>query len=269
MTQNLYRNLDLAQVASKVRLFTTNLQDFKLVTPSLARVCLTISGNVPTRDQVRASIADLFKGHASPVVNSFRQLTTAGHMQVVVGFVKTLHEVRDLDTATQKGMKAMASNLLMDEADKSLWEIRKGSSGSQYIVKQGDEDLSELATSLYQRKAGMPTLANVQDEPAAAKEFAAFIDLASEELQHGFVVSSEGDKMLVIAHGDDTPKEISTAQLVQVAHLDAEDYKKAGIEMAASGMDRNAMVEYYKKAYGYSPEYVQQIIEMIDQHAFA
>ena len=266
---NLYRNLDLAEVAGKVRLFTTNLQDFKMVTPSLARVCVTISGNVPPRDQVRASIVDLFKGHAAPVQNSFRQLTTAGHMQVVVGFVKTLHEVRDLDAATQKGMKAMASNLLMDEQDKSLWEIRKGASGTQYIVKQGDEDLSELATSLYSRKAGLPTLANIQDEPASSKEFAAFVDIASEELQYGFVVSSEGDKMTVIAHGEDEAKEISTVQLVQVAHMDADDYKKAGVEMAASGMDRSAMVEYYKKLYGYSPEYVQEIIDMIDQHAFA
>jgi hypothetical protein len=29
------------------------------------------------------------------------------------------------------------------------------------------------------------------------------------------------------------------------------------------------MVEYYKKAYSYSPEYIQEIIKMIDQHAFA
>lgn len=266
---NLYRNLDLTEVANKVRLFTTNLQDFSMLTPSLARVCVTLSGDIPPRDQVRASLAELFKGHAAPVADSFRKLTTAGSMTTVVGFVKTLHEVRDLEEATKKGMKAMASNLLMDEGDKSLWEIRSGSSGSQYIVKQGDEDLSELATSLYVRKSGLPTLANVQDEPATAREFAAFVDLSSEELQHGFVISQEDGKMTVLAHGEDEVKTITSEQLVQVAHLDADDYKKAGVEVAATGMDKQAMVNYYKKLFHYSPEYVAMIEQVIEDYAVA
>lgn len=265
---NLYRNLDLADLASKVRTFTLNLQDYEMIAPAIARVCVTVSGNAPVKEQVRASLSELFKGLASPVASSFRHLTTAGGMQVLVGFVKSAHEVRAMEDVDQSKMKAMASNLLMDKTDESMWEIRNGSTG-KFLVKQGDEDLAELAQSLHTKKSGLPTLAYVQQLPVLKREFAAWVDIGSEEVQHGYVVESSADKLTVIAHGDDDVSEIEVAQLVEVVNLDGEDIKAYGMELAADGMDRAAMVEYYKKAYGYSPDYVQKIIDMIDQHSYA
>lgn len=265
---NAYRNLDLVEVANKLKLFTLNLQDYKMVSPTLAKVVITMTGQAPVKEQVRASVADLFKGLASPVTASFRQLTNTGSTSVLVGFVKASSEVRSMTDVNKDKMKAMASNLLMDETDQSLWEIRKGSTG-QYLVKQGEEDLSELANSLYARKVGMPTLANVADAEACSKEFAAFIDKNSEEVEHGYVIASEGGTTTILPYGEDEVKTIDSEQLVEVNNLDGEDVKAIGLQMATASMDRNAMVEYYKKAYSYSPDYIQSIIDMIDQHAFA
>lgn len=267
--QNMYRNLDLADLASKIRTFTLNLQDFEMVSPTLARVAVTITGQVPKREQLRASMADLFKGLASPVMSSFRALPNTGSIGVAIGFVKAASEVRSLEDEDKGKYKAMSSNLLMDNTDTSLWEIRKGGAG-QYLIKQGEEDLSELAGMLQVRKAGMPTLAEVASMPTSPKEFAAFVDLASEEVLYGYVVGEEAGKSVVVAFSEDKDVyEVSAAHMIEVIELDGADTKAFGMEMAASGLDRAAMVEYYKKAYSYSPEYIQEIINMIDQHAFA
>lgn len=266
--EKLFRNLDLAKVADRVRTFTTNLQDYQMITPSLARVVLTLTGSMPRREEIRASVAELFKGHAAPVSNSFRELPQTGGTRTVVGFVKASAEVRFMDEKGGK-MKAMASNLMMDETDESMWEIRNGASGN-YLVKQGNEDLSELAYSVKARRIGMPTLSNLESMPAETKEFAAFVDTKIEEVMYGYVVGSVGGKTQVIAYGETDTVDIDNDQLVEVSNLDGEDIKALGIEMAAAvAGDRAAMIEYYKKAYSYDPSYIQKIIEMIDQHAFA
>lgn len=267
--KDLFRNLDLAGVANRVRTFTTNLQDYQMITPTLARVVVTLTGTMPQREELRASVAELFKGHGAPVANSFRELTQLGGIRTVVGYVKASHEVRTMDDFKEKRTKAMASNLLMDETDKSLWEIRKGASG-QYLVKQGNEDLSELAYSIKSKRTGMPMLASLAEMPTEAKEFAAFVDTKIEEVMYGYVVGHEGNKTQVIAYGETEPTLVDSDQLVEVSNLDGEDIKALGIEMAAAvSGDKQAMIEYYRKAYQHSPEYVQKIIEMIDQHAFA
>lgn len=269
--KDLYRNLDLAAIADQVRQYTLNLQDYEMITPTLARVCLTMSGKAPIREEVRASIASLFKGLASPVASSFRELSSTGGLRTFVGFVKASHEVRQIEDVDTTKMKAMASNLLMDETDKSLWEIRNGA-GTKYLVKQGEEDLSELATSLYQKKSGLPTLAHVASVPSEVREFAAYVDTKMEEVQYGYVVASENGNMKIVAYDSDSEDlvDVKPEQLVEVVNLDGEDEKEFGRQLAtAANMDRQAMVEYYRQAYMHSPDYLQKIIDMIDQHAFA
>lgn len=268
--QNLYRNLDLADVASKIRLHTLNLQDYRMISPTVARVVVTLTGQPPVKEQLRASIAELFKDAASPITASFRLLSNGGSIQSIVGYVKTAAAVLPMDTVDQSKYKVMASNLLMDKADETLWEMRSGASG-KYLVKQGDEDLSELAYTLNHKKANLPTLAQVECASAEAKEFAAYVDLTLGEVQHGYVVGNDDGKIQVLAFDDEGPEvlDINPEQMVEIVNLDGEDVKQTGLEMAAGPMDRAAMVEYYKKAYSYSPDYIQKIIEMIDQHAFA
>src|SRR5690606_20902696 len=130
--------LDLTDLANKVRTFTLNLQDYDMVTPSLAKVVVTLTGNIPTKEEVRAEMAGLFKDLASPVLNSFREIENTGPIRTIVGFVKTCAAVKDIDGKPVEGMRVVASNILMDEQDKSLWEIRNGATG-KYLVLQGDQ----------------------------------------------------------------------------------------------------------------------------------
>lgn len=263
-----FRNLDLDAVAAKINTFTMNVNDYEMVTPTLARVMLTYTGEVPMQhEEIRAQVAKLFDGLASPVAESFRKVTHG----VIAGFVKTAREVREFDAnlVTAGKMKEMASNLLMDKTDESLWEKKSGASGD-YIVRQGNDDLSKLVHLAHHRQMGQPTFAHLASMPAEQKEFAAFVSSDSEEVEHGYVVASANGKMTVVPYGSDEPVEVQVAQLVEVINLDGEDSKKLGTQMAAEvASDKSAMVEYYRKAYSYAPDYVQMIIDMINQHAFA
>lgn len=265
-----FRNLDLDSLASKATLagFTLNVNDYDMVTPTLARVMLTYTGNVPrSQEEVRASVAALFKGHAAPVAESFRKVTEG----TIAGFIKTSREVREFDSGmvTAGKMKEMAANLLMDKTDESLWEKKSGAAGD-YLVRQGNDDLSGLVHLATHKKLGQPTFAHLASMPAETKEFAAYVSTDSEEVEHGYVVASADGKMTIIPVGAEEGVEVQTAQLVEVINLDGEDAKAAGGVMAAEvAADKGAMIEYYRKMFGYAPDYLQKIIDIINQHAFA
>lgn len=271
---SLYRNADLASIARRVNTFTVSLQDHQMVTPTLARVVLSWTGQQPDRSEVAASIADLFNGLASPVESSFRSLQS-GPVSVAIGFVKANREVKEYTSeiaANQGRYKAMASNLLMDREDQSLWEVHSGSTG-KFLVKKGNEDLSELVHLATARKATLPTLAQVASVPAEVQEFAAFVDPTVQEVMHGYIVGrADGGKVHVLAfEGDGQDQEIPEDLLVEVVNLDGKDQEAAKIKMSAEvAADRGAMVSYYTKLFGsYAPDYLKNVITMIDSHSIA
>lgn len=262
-----FRNLDLDAIASKINTFTLNVNDYEMISPTLARVIITSSGEMPVQEEVRASIARMFQGLASPVSESFRKVTDG----VIAGFVKTAREVREYDEqqVTAGKLKVMAANLLMDTADQTLYEVKESSTG-KYMVRQGDDDLTALVHLACHTKMTQPTFAHLASMPAESKEFAAFVSPESEEVEHGYVLSSEEGKMTVLPYGADTPLEITTSHLVEVCNLDGEDVKAFGTDMAAEvAADKSAMVEYYKKMFNYAPDYVAQVISIINMHAVA
>lgn len=271
---SLYRNADLASIARRVNTFSVSLQDHQMVTPTLARVVLSWTGQQPDRSEVAASIAGLFNGLASPVESSFRSLQS-GPVSVAIGFVKANREVKEYTSeiaANQGRYKAMASNLLMDREDQSLWEVHSGSTG-KFLVKKGNEDLSELVHLATARKATLPTLAQVASVPAEVQEFAAFVDPTVQEVMHGYIVGrADGGKVHVLAfEGDGQDQEIPEDLLVEVVNLDGKDQEAAKIKMSAEvASDRGAMVSYYTKLFGsYAPEYLKSVINMIDSHSIA
>jgi hypothetical protein len=267
-----FRNLDLDSITSRLNSFTMHVNDYQMISPTVARVMINYTGTAPNeQEEIRASIGRVFKGMASPVAESFRKVTEG----VIAGFVKVSREVREYDEATVTAavasgkMKVMAANLLMDKTDESLWEVKEGATG-KYTVRQGNDDLSQLVHLATKTRIGTPTFAHLASVPAEQKEFAAFVSKDSEEVEHGYVVASADGVMSVLPVGADEPVNIEVSQLVEVLNMDGDDTKALGVEMAAGvAGDKAAVVEYYKKAYGYAPDYLQKIMDMINCHSFA
>lgn len=274
MSNNLFPRFDLTAAASRINLFSLNIHDSREITPTLHRVVLSYTGNPPSEpSEIHSQIAKLLDGHGTPVVGSFSSLTRDGEIKSMIGFVKASRPIIEFNEEVKANatgrFKAMASNLLMDKTDESMWEIKSGATG-QYLAKQSHIDMSELVHLATARVHGLPKFGQIASAPVQPREFASFVDKDSEEVMHGFVVASTEDTIKVMCVETSTVIEAGYDQLVEVAELTEEEAKIKGMEMAPEvAASESTMIEYYRKAYPYAPEYVNQIIEMIRMHRFA
>lgn len=270
---NEFRHNFLDKVSASISTFTVNLHDYRMVSPTVARVILSYTGSTPAPDEVRARINKMMDGNAVAIAGSFRELTRAGDVKSLIGFVKASREVLPFDevTASSGKYKALASNLLRQTEDDTLWEIKSGAAG-KYLAKQTAEDLRSLMHLAQATCSGLPKFNQIASlaSNTQPREFAAYVDLNAEEVMHGYVVASSDDKVTVIAKETGESVEIAADQMIHVLDLEGEDAQVAGTQMAAEvAADKGAMIEYYNLAYRYDPAYIQKIIEMIDQHATA
>ena len=284
--RNSFTGFDIDAAAAKLSRFTMNLHDHEMVTDTLAKVILTYSGNLPGREETRACIAKMFDGHAAAVEDSFRPLMQEGEIKSVIGFVRTNREVIPFDPKSKENANyrvvANSTNLMMDKRDESIWEVRKGASGS-YLAKQGNEDLGELVYLAQAHHAGVaPRFAQTASVNADPQEFVAYVSTVSEEVEHGFVIASHQAKaatekaaakpssMMVMPQGGDDPIAITANQVIDIRHLDREDFKKMNVkQIATANVDAGALKEYYRKLYAYAPDYVSSIIKQIEEMSFA
>jgi hypothetical protein len=276
-SNNLFPRFDMSKATASINLFSLNIHDSREVTPTLHRVVLSYTGELPNSpEQIHQQISSLLKGHGAPVVGSFSHLTKSGDIKSLIGFVKAsrpIIEFNDEVKANADGrFKAMASNLLMDKTDESMWEIRSGATG-KYLAKQSHTDMTELVHLATASVFGLPKFSQIEPPAVAVREFASFVDVESEEVMNGFVVASDENGIKVMAFETNEVVEAGYDQLIELNELTPEEATIKGMEMpkeiAADQADPNTMIEYYRKAYPYAPEYVQKIIEMINMHRTA
>ncbi len=264
------KNFDLSNAYARINEFSVNVSDHVMLTPSLAKVVISYTGAIPEQEDFRLAIAKLFKSSASPIAGSFRQIDKLGTKKALIGFLRATTEVRDLEEAKTKGKyRAVASNLLMDETDKSLWEIKTGSGGNQYISRNGNDSFNELVGLATAKMIGCPTIKQVAFVPTMPKEFVAYVCAEAEEMMYGYVVASTENGLEVLPVGEDDTVIVPEDKLVEVLNLDGEDEEVLGPMAATAGVDKNAMIEYYRQAYGHAPDYLSKIIDQINQHAVA
>lgn len=296
--QRLNLNRVIANFDQRADSIVAGLHDFELVSPTLARVIMTF--NAPCRDRETAAlaIAKVFGGKASAVAGSFRPVASMS-LPAMYGFVKLNREVRAYEESAQKQYKAMASNLLMDASDDSLWEVRSGSAGKM-LVRQNQDDLSELMITARVRQHNAPTLATIVTNPVE-REYAAFVDPDSEQVRYGYVLAfgelEDGSEVVEILPNPVTdgldsnesdnqmgdgntiadrmadngePVTVNVAFVVESALLEEADADNFKSFEAPADLHSNAgMKVYYKQLYGYDPAYYAEIEKMIDQHATA
>ena len=274
--QDSYRLFDLDRVASQLARFTVSVHDYTMVSPTVARVILSHTGTVPTQEEIRQKISACFENNAAAIAGSFRQLTANGDIKSAIGFVKMSREVRPFDEneikASAENFKVMASNLLMQKSDNSMWEIKSGASG-KYLAKQTNDDLRELIHLAHNPVNSLPRFSAIASLASITqpREFAAYVDLDAEEVMHGFVVASNDESLTILSRETGETVEVAANQLIQVQDLEGEEQiaLTASPEMQNFGQDAAGMIAYYKLAYRHSPEYVQKLIDMIGQHAYA
>lgn len=266
MTSRLDMGRVFEKYSSKVARVVANVHDFEIITPTLAKVVVNFNTADRTVEEARTAIAAAFENQLIGIEGSFRSLKT--NLQAAVGFMRTNREVKEYKAEMAGKYKTMSSNLLMDPEDQSLWEVKSSPNGNKYIVRQDQEDLSELLVTSSVRGPRTPSLSVLATATVAPNEYLAFVNPRLEEMGYGYVVEDKGEE-LVIASRDGKMminETINKNLIVEAAWLNGNDKFKA-VAAPSNLNNKSAMLEYYKQVFSYSPEYFTKLEEIINSHA--
>lgn len=243
---------------------TVSLTDYQLKSPTLAKVILSFTGH-HTKESIRAAVVEQLDGAASVVENSFRVVSKG----VAVGFLKANREVRAIEpTELKAGYKLVGSNIFMDAKDKSLWSKREGAAGV-YLTRQGHEDLSELLeASQHNNRTDVPKLHHLAIAKAAPSELLAFVT-PEGSMDYGFPVAQKDDRVKVVSFYGRVPSIVSYNDVVSITPVTLDSETKTKIQAGLTRAEKDNAIAYWKALYSYDPDYMQKVIEEVEEDTVA
>lgn len=237
---------------------TVAITDYKVLSAKLARVIISTTGN-PTKSQIEDAIVQKSTGTFSVVKGSFRKLKEG----VAVGFIKANAQIRVLDDKTKYRTFASAANVMMDASDQSLWDVKVGTQG-KYLVRKSNEDLSALVAATVQRRPDLPGLRHLTTAAAAESDVVVYTD-EEGEVSGGYAVGTNDESVRIVDANTKRPLNVSYERVIGIVEMPvkASIHKKV---VASVGAKAN-MVDYYTKLYSYAPDYLEQVIQNINETA--
>lgn len=252
---------------------TISITDYKIdpVSPNLAQVVIAYTGKF-NKETLRAAIRAKFDNHVAPVEDSFHEIkaATSNNAGSAVGFLRANREVRMPDQQELRASyrKVGASNIMMSDADNSLWEIKEGKSG-KYLARTGQEDLSELVKASVSRRTDIPGIRHLATASVANNEFVSFVS-KSGDLDHGFVMASNAEKMKLVSFAT---REEMIVPLENVTAISRVPLPQSFVQkMATAGIsreDKTTAKDYWKQLYEYAPNYLSDVLEQVDHDTVA
>ena len=244
---------------------TLSLTDYQMINPQLARVVIAYTGD-HDKNTVAASIGRKLDYRAAAVEGSFRSVQEG----VAVGFVRANREVRIIKSEKElrASYRVMSSNILMDQEDESLWELKQGA-GGRYLARTQEEDLSNLIEASANHRPEIVKLSRMAQPRAARHEFLSFVDQGGST-DYGFCVASSADKLRVVSHSTRTPIVIESNRIVSVHQVKIK--RSTHNKIAASNIsrqDKDQSIDYYKQLFSYDKNYLDDIIGFIETDAVA
>ena len=238
---------------------TVNIVDYKIKSPTLAKVIISFTGDID-KDYLQDALTQKLNYLATPVLSSFKQLRPG----MAVGFLRAnkATRVEDAKTITAK-YRVMSSNILMDNKDKSLWEVKEGAAG-KYLARHGQEDLTALVQASVQRRSDAPRIANITIARAAQSELVAFVG-DDGDVDHGFAIATADDKVKVLSFARRIPVTVDYDSVVSIYPVTVPNQISKQVTASLTPDQKKQSKDYYQRLYGYAPEYLAMIIEEINQ----
>lgn len=188
-------HLDTDSIAArfKARMQSTAavaITSYQPINPTLARVVVTHANLERVgKTEIRQAIASALGNKARPVEHSFRSVATAG-VASAVGFIKLNHESQPYDEKRVSKMRVLSKNMLMDEQDDSLWNIRTTADGQRLLCRQVKEDVSELLVTASVHVHRAPAIESIASV-AFVHDLISFVDPKTETVRVGVVLAAE------------------------------------------------------------------------------
>ena len=238
---------------------TANITDYRILNDKLAKVIVSYTGDFSAQE-MRETIAAKLGNLAVPVAASFKRVRAG----LAVGFVRANREVR-VPTAReiQSSYRVMSSNILMDESDKSLWEV-KSTTGGKYLTRRDQEDLSQLVESAVHRRSDLPGLRHLAIARAARSEVVAFVD-AEGDVDHGFALAGSNDQVKVLSFSRRIPVTVDYDAVVSISPVTIPAHVNKVIAGSMTPAEKKDEKEYFSRLFSFAPEYVREIQRQIDE----
>ncbi len=246
---------------------TININEAVMINANLAKVMISTTGNVDA-DDIAESVCAKLQGQGALVEGSLTKVQASEVGDSYVAFVKSVSEVREVDNhelqASYHAVLATNSNVLVNNEDQSVWELKTGSAG-KYLVRHQEEDLSSLVTAAANESELAPRLAKVS---MAVPEREALVAYVTEtgDVDYGFVTktSQANQNVELISVQASVPRVVSTRTMLS-AHkvdLDPEIYRMAAATISES--DKDKMRKFYTALYSIAPDYLSEVIDEIN-----
>lgn len=248
---------------------TLSITDYEVVSPTIARVVVATTGH-PTKNQMAEMIQAKFDNRVSPIENSFQVVTSGSQRDVAVGFVRTNREIRPVEEQEiRASYRVISSNIMMDNRDRSLWEIREGATG-KFLARHSNEDLSELVEASVDRQPYTPNLRHVSMASAVKSEFASYVS-KSGDVDHGFVLatSKNQDQVQILSMTTHMAEVVDMKLVTALSRVPVpKSFHKQMIKANISAADKAQAKEYWTKLYSYDPDYLAQVKQQVEETTF-
>lgn len=251
---------------------SANVTEFRMVNDNVAQAIVVVSQD-SKRDAIVEALTKNLENQCYPIQASFRWLEKGRSM---IGFFASNQETRVLEEQEiTAGYRVIATNMLMDKQDQTIWAVKEGA-GGKYLTRQGQDDLSSLIeSSRISPRGSVPRMQSVIQASANVREFVCFVNSSGNRLpsvDYGFVVARKDDQLAVATVDSRAPVNVRRDELVSVHSLNLTEALK---EVQASGKklpvvaasDTGSSVEYYRKLYSYAPDYLKKVIREIEEMA--
>lgn len=262
-----------------------DILSYELVSPTVAKVIVAHSHDGGVQEN-RAALASVLDGRGSVIANSFRMIDTDnehGRKMLSVGFVGANVLSEELSEERAGQMKEIAKNVLMDEMDNSMWQVTQASDGRKFIRRQHNEDLAELMTATASVNPGaiapkrFTEIAATTVSTRGAFTYAAFIDEKDHQVRYGYVLEQasvlNGNKHTILPRDASDVEYVSASMIVEAAYnVDPNNRLTTArnrIVEQAGIPDIEAVKSYFRKEFGYGPDFLRELEGEIDQHAVA
>jgi len=238
---------------------TVSITDFRIKSNLLAKVIVSYTGQVDA-EFIHESLTRQLGYAATPVRASFKRIRDG----VAVGFVRANREVRAASKAeVSAGYRVMSSNILMDNEDKTLWEVKDGVAG-KYLARHGQEDLTALVTAAVQRRSDIPGLRHITIAKAAQSEMVAFVD-DEGDMDYGFALATSEDQVKVLSFNRRIAINAGYDQVVSISPVSVPKSVSAPVLSSLTAEEKKVSIDYYRRLYGYAPDYLREVIDQINQ----
>lgn len=242
---------------------TLAITDFQKIRAGLARVVISFTG-AQDKESIRAALNEKLGNMGTAVEDSFRPIRAG----VAVGFVRANTEIRvvDSDQELRASYRVLSSNIMMDNKDKTMWQVKEGA-GGKYLARHDQEDLSELLQASVHRRTDIPRLAQIQISAAAAREFVSYVNDAGD-LDHGFVVATNRERGLlkVMSVAQAAPVVVANRMVTSIDQVPVpKSHNQRMLKAGISSADKKQANEYWKQLYFYDQNYLDDVIRQVNE----